>query len=201
MNAERLKSNNKNFENFIQLVENIRSSCALYDYMTNINYNMIYKKAPDFWLTVFRSVQDNAILNLHDIFTDSKETLNVNTIFNMIDDQKIKDKLEEIIFCRNVITKRRVKNFRDSLVAHKDKSKFYKQIEEIYAENNDSNEKLGSKYHIRKYQLKVLVEDLYEIINLSKSLFGKEDTDYSKKAFELDTKIIDGFNLVTGLKI
>lgn len=173
------KSKERHFDNFVREVENITKIYVFWDRMQMSKYKGRYDENKNFWLTVFYSMQGNLIVNLHNIFTEDDETLNVYTLYKNIDSVEIKKQLElEEVICRNCILKLRIKNFRDNLVAHKNKKTIDKNIEE-----------LNEKYLITAGFLQDLVLDLYEIIEILKVIYDKSQDDYWEIKSDIEENI------------
>lgn len=167
-------NNQRNFNNFVRQIENLVQDHTFWDEMMMLKYKGKYNKNPDFWWIVFRSVQDRTLMNLHEIFTDKRDTLNVFTLYkNIDDDEEIKILVQEIL-CRQCVMKMRLKDLRNKFIAHKNKSMIDKEIGD-----------LGEHYHITIGCLNDIINDLYEFINLTKKIFGNEDADYNQRRCEL----------------
>jgi hypothetical protein len=153
----------RHVKNFNTQVSNILKECVLWDLMSMSKYEEYYKKTPIFWIIFFKNLQDNLLLNLHEIFNEDSKNLNAYLFIKNIKNKDTRTELEKII-SQNSFLKSKIKNWRNNLIAHKDKKTIDKEIEY-----------LGDKYHIIRQEIIELVNmDLMEINKIACNEFDVE---------------------------
>ena len=180
------KSKEKHFKNFVKLVEDIWQDFCFWNQMQHPMYKSVYNKNLISWQIIFRSVQDRLLLNLHEIFNNDlrKQTLDVYTLLRQIDNVELRDKFRKIL-CGNCELKMKIGEWRNNLVAHKNKQKIFKEKEE-----------LETKYKIVAGSIEAPILNLFEILQKFQAYFTNESIDYDEKQEEIKKEIGESLNKI-----
>ncbi len=181
-----LESRKRHFQNFRIQVENIWQCFCLWDEMQSSQHKNTVEKNYVFWRIVFLSIQDELILNLHEIFKENKDTLNVYTLYSQIDSnqKKLREDLKNIL-CKNYRIKTKFEKWRHNLIAHKSKRIINKEIKD-----------LGVEYKVMSGLIESPIDNLFEILEKTQEYFMGDKCNWKEIKESAKTNVIKEFKQI-----
>jgi len=178
--------NNSDFINLHNITLNLYRDWAVWDELMCFQYKDILPKYPDFFITIFGAVQDRMLLEISEIFNKSsdKRTIGISNILNNINDQKLKIRLEEIVYNRHCLFKFRLTKWRNKVIAHKENELVcnMKKFEEDFA--------------LPRCEIKDVLDDLCEFLVEYNKFFNITELDCIKEYNEVILKTKENVRLI-----
>ncbi len=176
--------NNKNFNNYIEKVNNninsIYNAFYLWKNLQNVKYNNIYNRYKYFWGITIVSLQFYYLFGIAKLFEESnkkwkKEVISIPFLLEFIPDEKDREKIKKEIDDQKPFLKN-VKQWRNEILAHQNKHVAF-NIKDFY-----------KKYPVKGKQIEELLSSIAKILGMIKSTTTNHSTFYSYSLFKENSK-------------